>query len=431
MSITLDVNLSNLPPNEERQREEVQDTSPLMRLVSGILAKKTAAKEEALGSVWDRYNPIFIGGDFFTMGYLAFEGAQGVMPTLAVCSGVVMATMVCGVIGGVINLGVGIQSLKYAIDALRRGDYILAPRLFLDFLGLTGIGIVMILASLGMKVSLLAAVGGILSNPWILPVLFFIITIPTIIEVCYRIGPIVSKKDPGAKLKLAEMKALLYDCEAIDVAKLIKPFQIDEGTAATLKTYLSQIKASQQKIKKYETDSRDVSLQKKIRAEVKEETQILAQLEGAMQELLRKNPQQIYAESFSQEELMQVMCAQIENLQTEMGVTVSVEMFGLVDVLLSQDRTKIEEQIQKLEKEIAGWNRAQTVRLVQQILYLVAFVVSMFVLIPYAPSNAMDVGNNFAMALANAIPLWMDSFWPFERNAPIIVPKVDMQFTTS
>jgi len=84
-----------------------------------------------------------------------------------------------------------------------------------------------------------------------------------------------------------------------------------------------------------------------------------------------------------------------------------------------------EEQMKTTKEKITSWNKAQYVRLFQQVLFAGAFGVSMAALTPALNTPTLAASENFAMAAANGIPFYMDVFWPFMRNAPIVVPKVE------
>ena len=125
--------------------------------------------------------------------------------------------------------------------------------------------------------------------------------------------------------------------------------------------------------------------------------------------------------------IAQKLSTKLEQFQAGMGAEAALETFKLLEKVLRKNEDEKEAQLKKAKEKVAEWNHAQYVRLAQQLLYTAAFGVSMGVLIPKAPTQVMSATENFAMAGANAIPLYMDSFWPFKRNTPIVVPKVDAE----
>lgn len=335
-----------------RQRDNSVQQDPEQRvanLMKEVIEEKKANAQRALEGRVNINEAVLIGGDLFSMGYLAFQGAQIVKPALATIQAIATITLACGCIAGAINIGVAIISMKEGIQALQNGDTKLALRLFLDFFGLLAIGSIMILASLAVRVAALGAVSTFFgANPWLLPLLFFLISIPIIIEISNRIRNIVSGSDLASYLN-SGLDGLIYGKTPLQLQPLFN--------------------------------------------------QELSDLE-VRNELARK----------------------IELLQADMGVEAALEFFELIRLHLQKENT--DQQMQKTKEKIREWNRAQYVRMFQQFLYTSAFVVSMGMLNPKLNTAAVNGAQTFAMAAANAIPLYMDTFWPFKRNTPIVVPHV-------
>ncbi len=292
------------------------------------------------------------------MGFMGFQGVRALLPTLSKVAAVTMATFICGEVAGVINIGVGIVSLKEAIQALHNGDKLLGVRLLLDGIFLMLIGIGMILISTGLKAVALGAVTAFfVANPWVLPLLFFIITIPLMIEISKRVIDIWSGNDLASKLPLEEIKVELLSDELVwdNITNLLKdtPFDLQELSPAGLSD-------------------------------------------------------------------------KMETFQADMGVSAAIEAFKFLEALFKKEKAGALDELEKLKKKITAWNKAQHVRLSQQILYIVSFILSMLVFCPKVPKRSLNALVNFSMAGANAIPLYMDVFWPFKRNTTLVVPKVEM-----
>src|SRR5258708_3162096 len=132
----------------------VTGTEKITQIMQGVLEAKNAMYQEKKGNIWERYNPILIGGDLFSLGYLTFQGALSLVPKLQVG----LATLVCGEIAGVINIGVGLVSLKEGLQALKNGDHRGGVRLLLDFACFMAIGAIMILNSSAIKIIALGSV---------------------------------------------------------------------------------------------------------------------------------------------------------------------------------------------------------------------------------------------------------------------------------
>ncbi len=320
-------------------RDKVSD------LMQDLIIKKQAAMEAALQErTGKRTLPesILIGGDVFTTGYLGFQGVQALKPAITHLSGVAFSALICGEIAGLINIGVALVSLMEACQAFKNGDTKLGLRLTLDFICFFSIGVIMILVSLAMKVAALTAIGTFFAaNPWLLPVLFFIATIPVLTEVASRIKQIWCKQDLGS--------------------------QLDE----------SQLKQQIEQLRK--------------------ETDVAAALSDRM-----------------------------EILQANIGVIAAIETFKFMKLIVDKKEQTAEgiAQKQRMKNAVAEWNHAQYVRLGQQILYLLSFFAGLSAFLPKVNQRKVNATNNFFLAGANAIPFYMDSFWPFKRNTPIVVPKI-------
>jgi hypothetical protein len=346
---------------------EVQQ-GKLSGVVKRVLQEKETLKDKALANKWDRYNPFIIGGDAFTMATLAFDGVQTLMPQVSNIAAVAALTMVCGLVAGVINVGVGAVCFKESMQAFYNGDKLLGFRLLLDSVTLTAIGIVMILAALSAKVTALGAVGAFFkASPWVLPVLFFIISIPVIVEIARRIKNIHTGNDMASKLNLKKIEVIL---EQGDVVKACN------------------------------------HLMKKLNIK-------------SLPDLVEENPREVFKK----------LTNTMEELQADMGAEAALAVFKLLLKLREQNLEASLEALEKAKEEIKSWNRVQHIRMFQQILYLLAFIASLGVLSPTMSSStgaAITATQQFTMSAANAIPLYMDSMMPFKRNPPIVVPMVDV-----
>jgi len=330
-------------------------------LMQQMINQKDAYVQSSLKNRWNATEAVQIGGDLFSMGYLAFQGIQIAKPSLASIPAIATATLVCGVAAGAINMGVAIVCLKEGIQASKNGDKKLAARLYIDFVCLLGIGIIMMLSSLAMRIAALGAITAFFTaNPWLLPVLFFALSLPIILEIANRLKNIWTNKDLASHLKTD------------DLPKLV------QGTDSTNPFHLQPLIDMAQR--------------------------------GVEEPFIKRS-----------------LSEKMEQLQADMGVEAAIESFKLMVLLLKKEEAK--EQHQKTMKKIAEWNHAQYVRAAQQVLYTAAFGVSMAALSPRINTPPVNATQTFAMAGANAIPLYMDSFWPFKRNTPIVVPMMESSLT--
>ncbi len=345
-----------IPDSSPAANQEVEDR--VAALMQQVIDQKQELVDSTLKNRINVSEAVQIGGDLFSMGYLAFQGAQIIRPSIASIPAVAFSSLVCGVIAGAINIGVAFVCLKEGIQASKNGDTKLATRLYMDFACLLAIGLIMMLASIAVRVVALGALTAFFTaNPWLLPVVFFILSIPIIIEVAGRIKNIWQKKDLGSEVTTAA-----------DLPKLIQG--ADQGNPFHLKPLIDMAK------------------------------------NGVNDPLIKA-----------------ALSEKMEQFQANMGVEAALETFRLLKQILK--REEIEEQLEKTKKKITEWNKAQWVRMVQQILYTAAFGVSLAALSPRINIPAVNGGQTFAMSAANAIPLYMDIFWPFKRNTPIVIPKIE------
>lgn len=347
-----------LYPAETAPPQVAETDQKVAALMQEIISKK---EEHVTASLKNRVNPseiVQVGGDLFSMGYLLFQGAQIVKPSLSSIPFIATASLVCGVVAGAINIGVAFVCLKEGIQAHKNGDMQLAARLYIDFVALLGIGMIMIFTALATRVAALGAIGGFFAaNPWLLPILFFALSVPLFFELGKRINNIIQSKDLASQLNAKNLPALIQGKDPSN------PFHLQPLL------HLAE---------KSESDPRELKI---------------------------------------------ALSHKMEQLQSDMGVESAIETFKLMQQLVL--KKDIEAQLKKVKEKIQDWNRAQYVRAFQQLLYTAAFGVSMAALSPKVNIPPVTATQTFAMAGANAIPLYMDSFWPFKRNTPIVVPKVE------
>ncbi len=337
---------------------------PILSVVQRVIALKEKNVEDALNNRTDYKNHkmltlgevTLIGGDLFSTAYLIFQGVTPWVHISALTLGWVM--LVCGCVAGTISVGVALLSLFESLQAFYNGNFGLGVRLFLDFIGLLGIGVIMILTALAVKVAVGSVTVFFAAHPWILPLLYFAITIPLLIEISSKITKSCLNWDSAASLKLPEL------------LNLLKKDQVDWNEIAEL----------------YE--------------------------EG--------NP--FHATIAGADDLIERM----EIFQSEMGVRAGVEAFKLFECLLAQKDKEALAQCVKVQDEITKWNFKQFVRLCQQILYVIAFVLSILALHYFSLHVVLVSVTNFLLAEANAIPIYLDIFCPFERNTTLVVPKVEI-----
>jgi len=337
--------------------------------IDQVLNAKIANREKKLSSYWSISNLTIIFGDFFCTASLGLQGAISLSPAIASIAGVALTNVGCGIVSGAINIGVAGVCLKEAIQCFKNGDVKKGAQLAADTVGLAILGTVMILSSLALIIGALGGVGAFISsNPWILPVIFFLLSLPTIIDVSRRVIAIWSKNDLASQIKSKEIGDELNQLE-IDWAHSSLSF----------------------------TGSHPFNL-----SEVKD----------------TENPS------------LEFLSEKMEVFQAEMGVDAAIEAFRLMKALDKKDKTEAIRALNAFNKLKKSWYLAQHVRLVQQLCFSGSFVTSMIGAcgsFGHRTVELITAGQNFGLSVANLIPLYMDTFWPFKRNVPMVVPKMDLE----
>ncbi len=150
---------------------------PLIDSINDVIIQKKANVQRALQNKWVRYHPGMIGGDALTMAYTGFTGVQYFLPALQTVSWVGWVTSSVGEIGGLINIWVACQEFREAYTAIQNKDMVNAWKMIFDASFFVLIGLLMIVVGITTKVFALGSVSAFFTaNPWLLPVLFFIVT---------------------------------------------------------------------------------------------------------------------------------------------------------------------------------------------------------------------------------------------------------------
>ena len=108
---------------------------------------------------------------------------------------------VLGFVAGPLMILQGLSCLNSCIEAFKCGDKPKGWRLLLDACTLTVIGALMLGLSIAKIAGLTAITAFFAANVWILPLLFFIITIPLLAEVIRFCIPIWKGTDMGSQMK--------------------------------------------------------------------------------------------------------------------------------------------------------------------------------------------------------------------------------------
>ena len=386
-----------------------KSTGKVTQIMQYVLEEKCDLLRKKKANTWEVYDPILIGGDLFSLGYLAFQGTLSLAPTLQ-GAGSLWATLFCGEIAGLINIGVGCICYKVAKQAwancaIAKSDeaYALAVRATLDCVCCFLIGAIMIITSLMIKVPAMGVVSAFFAaNPWLLPLIFFIATLPLIGELGLRIKAILLSTNLGSKLQLDKLEKLLAEGNWDELERLCSdpahPLHVEPSIEDVVQLFYEKLKLLKGK---------------------KTEEEMVQLYSGNMEQL------QIDLGLTKEEIIFQFFSTKMEQLQADMGVIAAIESFALMLDIQNRNPSLAKTHLVAARTKIKEWNRAIFVRMFQQLLYVAGFGVSMQALSPAVDGNLLNGIQNVCLAGANAVPLYMDIFWPFKRNQLIVVPAVE------
>jgi hypothetical protein len=312
----------------------------ISRLMQEVITAKEQNVEIALKDTGNRFSPSLIGGDLLNTGYFVLLGLQNLIPAVQHVASIGFATLICGEAGGAINIFVAAISARGATQAYRNKDYLLAARLACDAICYFPIGVIMILSSLSSKFAALGCIGAVFAaNPWLMPLLFMLASLPLCYELGVRVLALIKATDLGSKLQ--------DDLAAHSDPK--HPFNL-----ASCK------------------NRNDLG-------------------------------------------------AKMEELQADMGVEAGLEVFKLLQMI--QNKEPLLAQVEKAKAKVKEWNHSLYLRVFQQTLFLAGFVVCMAALC--VQPAVLNATQNFLLAGGNGIAIYMDTAWPFRRNTPMVMPKIE------
>jgi hypothetical protein len=354
----LDSTFGSLPPPAVVPAPEPVRNADVVAAMGRAYEQKQALVQKALVNTAERYNVWIVGQDAFNVLDIGFEGVLKCTPSLKTCSKLVFASTICGILAGVLNIAAAIATLKSAKNAGELKDTLSKTRLYMDVLCTFAIGVLMILTSIARELVFLSAVGFFFAaNPYLLPLLFFLITFPTILETSLRLASICRGHDWASKLEWNTLREALFsvdgksiDWEAIEKLKLLE--------------------------------------------------KVAPETEGAP-------------------DLLPKMKAKLDELQADIGVEAAIEAFRLLKALHEKKKVDVRDAFLKFEAKVKEWRIAQVKRLAEQLLCGIAFGASMGNLAGSSVSlTAVETG---ALMSASGISLQMDVWDPFARGSPIVV----------
>ncbi len=408
-------------------------------LMGSIIERKEANKAESVNRVWKRFDPILITGSAFNLVFLVFQVIKIAFPKIAQMGGVSVASTVFGVAGGVINIAVAFVSLKEACAARKAGDRELFLRLLLDFISTFALGIIMVIASVGIDFIAIGAIGTFLAaNPWFLPLIFFVISIPSLIQV-----------GKEAKECLSRVIAVYKEGDHKKAGHYFIKFLISLGIGALmiLTSFVSNLVsfdiadaffsmhawilpvlfflATLPVLVEVGKRNVDTILDRDLASKLLRRLDIASWVEARKKDsLLKELPAILNGQiEITDEEFSKKCSLLMEVLQAHMGVEAAIEMMKLMKAVVERDEAAVEAQKIVVREKIADWKRSQRVRLMQKVgdtvLAILAVVAS--TRIPQIHKERINVVETVGLFPSSIIDLVMNILWPFRRNTPIVV----------
>lgn len=391
------------------------------QIMQAVLKSKEINKDKALAARANFLEGTLIAGDLLTMGSMTFQGTLILSPSLSAISAVTIANLVCGVLAGIIDIGVSLLCLKSGIIHWKNGDKAAAYRQFFNFAIYSAIGLVMTLVSLAIQVGAFSSLSLFFAaNPWLLPVLFFVAGLPTFYEVVNRIYKAKKEQDLGSDVLKGQLDNLIQKLNLNGCDQLVPNIPKDD-----LEPLFERIKKELRKEDLEDTEKKIASICHELYKNIDE--QVEASLEAiALSEKLSNLDSQNKSDKIIEEICkFSFLSRKLELLSSDMGVEAAIATFKLLQSYIADKNQDHSKELDLAKRMITKWNRAQYVRLAQRILYTAAFGLSMGLLAH--PNEIASAVESFAMAGASAIPFGMDAFWPFKRNTPLGVEKAEVE----
>lgn len=218
---------------------ELAPSMPSVDELTGVIAKTENAKSQALSNSLRRYSPDLILGGVLNVSYISTDILEVAHPGL---TGVALLLSIFGFLAGAFTVGEAFHSLYECGNALKEGNKLLFARLLWDFASKLAMGIILTVASLTLFGIQTAIAAFFIANPWLLPILFFAISIPTVFEVLYRINKIRTETDLTSQLQLQNQnlspediwRRLTSACKKEDPQSIMESLKAEIGVDAAL-----------------------------------------------------------------------------------------------------------------------------------------------------------------------------------------------------
>lgn len=111
----------------------------------------------------------------------------------------------------------------------------------------------------------------------------------------------------------------------------------------------------------------------------------------------------------------------MELIEAQWGIDVAIEAMQLWVHLLRREKEQAQKSIERLEIGRSKWKKGLHFHLVEQLLVIGSFGLSMVALSPKVNGARLNAANSFSMMGVSAIPIYPDAAWPTIRSIPLVV----------
>jgi hypothetical protein len=334
-------------PQQTPEGPDIRIASAMQRIVG----QEQALAKKAIHDPWKRFPVGVIGGAALNVGQLALTGVS----VLAACAAISNILTGIGLLGGLLNIKEGAIAIHEGLHAWKSNDKQLAAKLFLQGILSFGLGTVMVLLSVARFVALSGVVGFFAANPYILPVLGFVLAIFLLIDMVNRLSPVIQGKDLGSKLELAGLRSML------------------------------------------ETNTPEKGMEK------------------AMQ-WVHSNIKECISEDPTKTD--QAVQTKLNEYKAEIGFTAAMETFQLFEMILhKQKKEEILKQVAIVENKISQWNKILYYKTFSVLIAAMGSGAAIGGIA--LRSNPVNGADDFLMSAAGVVPLYFDICRPFERDTPL------------
>ncbi len=350
--------------------ENKVDTEKVATVAKEVFAQKQANFATADANLAEKYPKALVGGDVFTSMYLILSGLSRFSKVMQIIPMLSTALTICGVIGGAINIGVAAVCFKESMKAFGNKAYFQGVKLMIDTLLLGAIGAFMMIVPIASKIGLGALSTFIAANPFVLPVLFFVLMAPTMIELVMRMKDRYQHNNVGDLLGLDEIT--------------------------------TQIEKKEFNAEKWLQDH--IQLQTFSRGN---EREIVEHVSGILENYAEKTGVEAAIPAFNLIQHILEMAAKDKEIKKE-------------------EYEKLLAEVDNVKKEIKKWDRTINLRVFQQCLYIFTTIASLVGVLPMFRTEGFRAMVDFVMGAANVLPTYLDLKFPYQRNTPYIVKSVDI-----